>query len=361
MQMATEQGAGGGRDPLAGTAYAASGVLGRGATGTVYAARHRGLGKRVCVKLVHAGLTSNRETVDRMRIEAQAMAALDGHPNLLTVSDLGQTPSGQAFLVTERLHGRTLAEEWKARGEIPVDEAVALVLQLLAGLGAAHALGIVHRDIKPANLFVCDPRPGELHRTLKVLDFGIAKMMAAAPAAQAIAPAAVPTEAGVAIGTPRYFAPEQATGMQLDARADLHAVGAVLYGLIAGRGPFDQYSDLSELVRAIAFHPPAPPSAHARQSIPAWLDRVVMRALEKRPARRFQSAEEMAEALRRGATAETARWDRTQVLEDAPSRTTRATAAAAPRAWAGQAVVAVFVLSVVACLLVAAWRAFGAP
>jgi serine/threonine-protein kinase len=403
MQMATEQGTGGARDPLAGTAYTASHVIGRGASGTVYAARHRRLGKRVCVKLVHPELAGSGEVVDRMRIEAQAMAALDGHPNLLMVSDLGETPSGQPFLVTERLHGRTLAEERRQRVEMPVDEAIALALQLLAGLGAAHAQGIVHRDIKPANLFVCDLRPGETQRVLKILDFGILKMVAAAPAARAIAPAAAPTEAGVAIGTPRYFAPEQATGMAVDARADLHAVGAVLYGLIAGRGPFDQYEDLSELVRAIAFHAAAPPSAHAQQPIPAWLDRVLLRALEKRPARRFQTAEELADALRRGAAAQPARWDRTHILEEsgtapaarpsAPPATptptsvlvpvaradaspipygatvplpTLAVLAAAPRAPGLRALiaglaVAVFVLAFAGCLALALVRAWGAP
>jgi serine/threonine-protein kinase len=272
-------------DPLAGTAYRTLAKLGQGAMGLVVEAEHVKLGKRVCVKLLLASLEGHPDLADRMRLEAQSLARLS-HPYLLAVTDYGETPDGRPYLVSERLHGRTLAEELKARGTLPVTEAIELVTQALLGLGAAHAHGIVHRDVKPANLFVCDAAPGQ-KRHVKVLDFGIAKLVSRA---SAIAPLAFPTEEGVSVGTPRYFSPEQARGAAIDARTDLYAVGLVLYTLVAGRGPFD-HARGAEVVLAHATETPKPLSAVAPQPIPARLDRVVLKALAKDPARRQESAE----------------------------------------------------------------------
>ncbi|MEJ7730015.1 MAG: serine/threonine-protein kinase [Polyangiaceae bacterium] len=310
------------RDPLAGTPYTAisAEVLGRGSMGVVYAAEHRRLKKAVCVKVLHAELAQHRELVDRMRVEAQALAVMDGHPNLLLVSDFGETPAGQPFIVTERLYGRNLLQERKSRGEIPVAEAIDLVCQALAGLGAAHAQGIVHRDIKPGNLFVCDARRSGDARVVKVLDFGVVRLAPFGAAARSVAPLAFPTLEGVSVGTPKYFAPEQAHAHAVDHRADLYAMGAVLYALVAGRGPFDHRQGVLELSRAAVEEAPAPASAYAKQAIPPALDRVLSRALAKLPDDRFQTAEAMAAALRRiDRSTAPPRWDQTEIVV-APAR-----------------------------------------
>ncbi|MEJ7729882.1 MAG: serine/threonine-protein kinase [Polyangiaceae bacterium] len=263
---------------------------------------------------------AKRELVDRMRVEAQALAALDGHPNLLLVSDFGETPAGQPFIVTERLYGRNLLDERRLRGEIPVEEAIDLVCQALAGLGAAHEHGLVHRDIKPGNLFLCEPRRKGEPRVVKVLDFGVVKVAPLGPAARSVAPLAYPTLEGVAIGTPKYFAAEQAMGAPVDPRADLYSMGAVLYGLVAGRGPFDHHRGILELTRAAIEEPPAPPSAYATQRIVPALDGVVLKALAKAPADRFQSAEAFVAALRAiDPTGTPPRWERTEIVPHLPS------------------------------------------
>jgi serine/threonine-protein kinase len=226
-----------------------------------------------------------------MRLEGQALAELN-HPNVVQVTDFGETPAGRPFLVSELLQGRTLQDELKARRFLPVHEAIELAVQMLSGLSAAHEKGIVHRDIKPANLFLC--RTGD-RRVLKILDFGIAKLV---KTSKGIAPLAVPTAEGMALGTPRFFSPEQARGAAVDERTDLYGVGVVLYTMVAGRGPFDHYRSLPDLSVAHAKEVPEPASAHASQPIPAGLDRVLMKALAKEREDRQKSALALIDELR---------------------------------------------------------------
>lgn len=255
--------------------------------GEVVAAEHVALGKRVVVKLLHSKLAERPDHVDRMRLEAQALARL-AHPNLVVVHDYGRTAGGRPYIVMEHLVGRTLRDELKERGRLPPAEAIDLVRQALAGLGAAHAVGLVHRDVKLDNLFVCDPVGGV--RTLKVLDFGIAKVLPKASAPSTPAPLAFPTEEGVALGTPRFFAPEQARGISVDARTDVYSAGLVLYALLAGRGPFDHVHALYDLALAQVEEVPEPPSVHAGVPLPPALERTVLRAIAKHPDDRFPSA-----------------------------------------------------------------------
>lgn len=286
---------------LLGTPYRPLRRLGRGGMGEVIEAAHVGLDKPVVVKLLHRDLNREPRLVERMRIEAQSLARL-AHPNLVVVTDFGQTPEGRTFLVMERLYGRTLREELAARGALPVLEALDLVLQALAGLAAAHGAGIVHRDVKLENLFVCDPDP-QGRRVVKVLDFGLAKVVALMGDGRAPAPSRYQTEEGMLIGTPRYLSPEQASGLAVDARTDVYAIGVVLYTLLAGRDPFEHVKRLLDLLRAHASEVPAPPSRHAPQPIAPDLDRAVMRALEKRPELRFPDAASFAAELSRIAAA----------------------------------------------------------
>ena len=283
-------------DVLDGTNYRAVAWLGSGSMGEVLEAEHVTLKRRVVVKLLLPAFAADVGMVDRLRLEAQAAAALGGHPNIVEVLDFGKTPAGRPYLVMERLVGRTLRQELRARGPLPVAEAVGLARQLLHGLGAAHRAGLIHRDVKPDNLFLCERGQsvnGEGERRLKILDFGIVKVSAG----RGPAPLALPTSEGMAVGTPRFFAPEQAQGRPIDARADLYAVGCVLFWMLTGRDPFQHRLGLFPLLHAHVNELPSPPSALARQTISAALDRVVLCALAKKPADRFSSAEAMTAAL----------------------------------------------------------------
>jgi serine/threonine-protein kinase len=230
-----------------------------------------------------------------MRIEAQALAKI-AHPNLVQVTDFGQTAHGRTFLVMERLRGRNLREELEQRKFLPVLEAMNIVRQSLQGLAAAHDAGIVHRDVKLENLFLCEGTTNR--RNVKVLDFGVAKVIGVAGENTPL-PLAFPTAEGVAMGTPRYFSPEQARGREVDWRTDVYASGIVLYTLVTGRGPFDHHSTLLELTRAHAFEQPATPSSIAPQVVPPELDAAIAKALAKEPLDRFPTAFSFAVELER--------------------------------------------------------------
>src|SRR6185437_14961988 len=154
----------------------------------------------------------------------------------VAVTDFGETGSGIPFLALEQLSGRTLEKELTLRGALPPAEAVQLARELLDALRCAHDAGILHRDVKPENIFLAEPERGG--RILKLLDFGIAKVLPSVSDADGPAPLALPTEEGVTLGTPRFLAPEQARGTSVDQRADLYAAGAVLYAMLTGRDPY---------------------------------------------------------------------------------------------------------------------------
>ena len=294
----------GSEDPshlLDGTRYRFIAELGSGAMGRVLEAEREGLGNRVVVKVLHGHLVARIDAAerarihDRMRLEAQSLARLD-HPNLLKVSDFGVTPAGLTYLVSERLYGRTLGAELKERKSIPVPEAIAIMRQVLSGLSVVHAAGLVHRDLKPDNIFLCGPAGGV--RTVKVLDFGLAKVVAAGSDPRTPAPLLVPTDEGTALGTPRFISPEQARGRRdIDHRSDLYSLGAVLYAALTGRGPFDHTRTIYEMMVAHAKEEPAPPSEHATQSIPSELDLLILKALAKQPTDRFATADELSDKL----------------------------------------------------------------
>jgi eukaryotic-like serine/threonine-protein kinase len=284
-----------GCDPLAGTAYRALGPLGRGTMGQVFEAEHAAFG-RVVVKLLHAELADRPDLIDRMRLEAEVLARLN-HPNIVRFLEFGVTLEGRPFLALERLVGDTLRAELAARGRLSVAEAIDIAHQTLEGLAATHAVGILHRDIKPANLFLLAP-VGVGPKGVKILDFGVAKVIAqrgAGPGGPA--PLLVPTAPGMTIGTPRFLSPEQIRGRPLDPRTDLYAVGLVLYTMLVGKGPFDDISDLAQMMRAHLDLIPPLPSGYV-PGVPRRLDRIIMKALAKRPEDRFGSAAELLAELK---------------------------------------------------------------
>ncbi|EYF04769.1 Hypothetical protein CAP_4245 [Chondromyces apiculatus DSM 436] len=259
-------------------------LLGQGGMGEVYEAEHPALGRRFALKVLHRDLHDCPDSAARLADEAHLLGRIR-HPGVVQVIDLGMTGDGRPYFVMELLSGRDLSIALARRGAFPPAEALALVAQLLATLDAVHAAGIVHRDIKLDNLLLDD------RGALKLVDFGVAR--------SARRPSRSRTAAGAVVGTPRTMAPEQCIpGSAVDARTDLYAVGLVLYELVAGRGPFD---DLCEHPLALRFahcdREPHPPSRFAPQPVPLPVEALILRALEKDPAHRFQSAREMAAAV----------------------------------------------------------------
>jgi serine/threonine-protein kinase len=275
-------------DVLAQTGYRAVARIGQGAMGEVFEVEHELLGRRFAAKVLHRQLAHDMSFIERMRVEAQAMARLR-HPNIVDVTDFCVTTDGRPCLVMERLRGQTLGRELAERGRLPVAECLAVTQEVLSALAAAHRFGVVHRDLKPENLFLHEPQGGA--RRVKVLDFGLARVL---PQASPLAPlpAAIPTATGRLVGTPRYLSPEALTGKPVDARADLYSLGLILYILLVGHGPFDHLT-LAETLS----HQPEPPSRFRDEPELRELDAVVLRALKKLPDERFQSAEEMSTTL----------------------------------------------------------------
>jgi serine/threonine-protein kinase len=251
--------------------------------GRVYEARHTRLfSKRFAVKVLHGDLTRQAEVVGRFLREAEATSALQ-HPNIVGVIDVSQLTDGRPFIVAELLEGEQLGDYLEKHGKLSVAEAVSLCRPICQALAAAHEKEIVHRDIKPENLFVIGDG---CNRTVKVLDFGISLVGDAAASL---------TKTGMVMGTPAYMPPEQARGRRVDHRADIYAVGAILYETLTGKPPFERTDPISTL-GAVLTRAPAAPTSLAPE-IPAGLERVVQKAMEKLPERRYASMLELDAAL----------------------------------------------------------------
>jgi beta-lactam-binding protein with PASTA domain/predicted Ser/Thr protein kinase len=246
--------------------------LGAGGMANVYLAEDEVLGRRVAIKILNDRHAGDDQFVERFRREAKNAAGLS-HPNIVSIYDRGEA-EGTYYIAMEYLDGRSLKELIVARGPAPVNVAIDYARQILAAIRFAHRHGIVHRDIKPHNVLV----DGE--GRLKVTDFGIAR-----------AGASQMTEAGSIIGTAQYLSPEQAKGAPVDQTSDLYSVGVVLYELLTGVVPFSGETPVEIAMKHLS-SPAEPPSAR-RAEIPRELDYVVLRALAKDPADRYQSAEEM--------------------------------------------------------------------
>ena len=282
-------------DPLLGQPYRALRLLGAGSMGEVFLAEHRRFATPCVVKIQHARLAGDPSIADRTRLEVDALSRLN-HANIVSILGSGQTLDERPYIVMEYLRGQTMADEFAARGRLPPLEALSYVCQLLCGLAAAHAIGVVHRDIKPDNLFLCDGPRG--NRLLKVLDFGVACTFPVAHASSPN-PLAVPTATGTVVGALRYVSPEGARAQRVDHRADLYSAALVLYFALAGRGPFDHIQSALLLLSAHVAEEPEPPSRFCKTPIPAELDQAILRALRKAPGERFQSADELREELER--------------------------------------------------------------
>ncbi len=259
-------------------------LLGEGGMGAVYEAEHTGLGSRVAIKLLSEHI-QNERAIARFRREARAMAAVR-HDNVVTVTDTGTDEEGTPFLVMELLEGESLNALIKRERKLSAEAAAAVAVQILGGLAAAHERGIVHRDLKPGNVFLAWASEGE--RRVKILDFGISKFAEAATHEL--------TAEGTMIGTPHYMAPEQARGdKDVDARADLYAVGVLLYRMVAGRLPYNKKPSEGLYEEILGGNPPRP--RELAPDLPEPLEAVILKAMSLEPADRYPTARAMRAAL----------------------------------------------------------------
>ena len=269
--------------------YEIAAQIGAGGMGEVYRARDERLGRDVAIKVLPQTFSTDPDRLRRFEQEARATAALN-HPNILAVYDIGLHDDAP-YVACELLEGETLREALSP-GALPIKDAIAYAVQTCQGLAAAHERGLVHRDLKPENLFIT--RDGRV----KILDFGLAKLVerSSGPVELTVLPAAkAGTAAGLVLGTIGYMSPEQVRGQPVDHRSDIFAFGAVLYEMLSGRRAF-QGDTTADTMTAILKDQPAPLRvAHAH--IPPGLERIVERCLEKNPAARFKSADDLAFAL----------------------------------------------------------------
>lgn len=299
--------------------------LGRGAMGQVYLARDENLVTRqVAVKTVRPDILNDEnlaegEAIARFEREARAAASIR-HPNIVDVTDFGQSPDGVFFLVMEYVDGESLYQLLRREGTLDIQRTVTIMGQVVAGVDAAHDEGVLHRDLKPANIFIMQKRKKASSNAfdgfVKVGDFGLAKIVHADRSESGSKGG--PESRGI-IGTPEYMAPEQMqTDVQLDARADIYALGAVAFHMLGGRPPF--VGDLTQLI-AQKLLQPAPSLLTLRSDLPAEVDRVVMRALAREPSARHATATEWFEELATaaGKKAETSEGSESRLVVMAPT------------------------------------------
>lgn len=286
---------------LLATRYLLEKRLGRGAMGQVYLARDQNLVTRqVAIKTVRPDILTDEdlqegEAIARFEREARAAASIN-HPNVVHVTDFGKSADGVFFLVMEYVEGETLYHLLRREGTLSVSRATALLRQVVAGVDAAHDAGILHRDLKPANIFIMQKRKktgaGSGDGFVKVGDFGLAKIVHADRSDDTSASG--PASRGI-VGTPEYMAPEQMqSGVELDARADVYALGTIAYHMLGGRPPFT--GDITQLIAQKLLQSP-PPLSGLRSDIPAEVERTIMRALAREATNRPASASEWLDEL----------------------------------------------------------------
>ncbi len=279
------------REKIINGRYKINELLGKGGMGTVYLGEHLGIGRQVAVKFLHREYVGSKRAVKRFFREARAAAAIN-HENIIDTLDLGIAEEQDPYLVMEYLEGESLSDLLNRTGPLDFATACGVMEPVLLALGAAHAKGIVHRDLKPDNIFL-------VHREkeaplIKVIDFGISKFLEGDDDSSKL------THTGAFLGTPAYMSPEQFQSVQdVDHRADIYAMGMILYEILTGRLPFDRKGNSYRSVLVDALFTPPRPLKEVCPDCPEQAELVTLRALEKDADKRFQTSEEMLEVLRR--------------------------------------------------------------
>jgi serine/threonine-protein kinase len=260
--------------------------IGSGSMGVVFLAEHQRIERRVAIKVLGPELVSDQRALQRFFVEALATSRIR-HPGIVEVFDCDVDATGRAYIVLEHLEGETLAERLRRAGKLHWSAAGLIARRLADALGAAHEKGIVHRDLKPENVFLVgngrDPTAA-----VKVLDFGVAKLLASEAISRV-------TMRGTVVGTPEYMSPEQCAGAEVDHRADIYALGCILFEMLTGQPPF-LTSTVRELALAHRFRP-APSAAASCPDLPDWLGDLLARMLAKEPERRPASMREVYKSL----------------------------------------------------------------
>jgi serine/threonine-protein kinase len=276
-------------DPLLGRIvddrYRVLAKLGEGGMGAVYQVEHVHMGKYMAMKLLLREFSGNRDLVRRFRREAQAVSRLT-HANTVQVFDFGRTADGAMYMVMEFIRGENLAAVLDREGPLPARRVARIVSQVCASLSEAHGLGIIHRDLKPENVMLL--RTKDERDIVKVLDFGLAKLRERDEGA---------TSHGSLVGTPYYMSPEQIKGGDIDARSDIYSLGAMMYKTVTGDPPFHAPSPIAVLTKHLQDPPRPPREARPDLAIPAALESVILRAMAKSREARYQTVDELRQAV----------------------------------------------------------------
>jgi len=259
--------------------------IGAGGMGTVYLAEHVLLKRPCAIKLIRPEKAGDAKALARFEREVQATAKLT-HWNSVEIFDYGRADDGTFYYVMEYLPGMNLGALVDMHGPLPAERVIHLLVQVCDALGESHRLGMIHRDLKPANIFAT--KLGNIYDVAKLLDFGLAKPLAEEGDAAL-------TQEGAITGSPLFMSPEQASGEQVDARSDIYALGVVMYYLLTGRAPFSGENPMRLLLAHVQQTPPPP--SELVPDVPADLEAIVLRCLEKDPARRFPDTESLRSAL----------------------------------------------------------------
>ena len=264
-------------------------LLGEGGMGAVYEGENVRIGHRVAIKVLHSDIATRGDVLERFEREAQAAGKI-GSDHIVEVYDLGELPDGARYMVMEYLEGENLSSRVQSRGRMTSDAIAPIMMQLLEGLGAAHAAGIIHRDLKPDNIFlVREKKTGA--DFVKIVDFGVSKFNRSSPEG-----AMSMTRTGTVIGTPYYMSPEQAKGSKhTDHRSDLYSVGVVLFECATGRVPF-QADTFNELMFKIVLEPPPDPETLVQGLDPRFAA-IIRKAMAREQDARYQNAAEMKREL----------------------------------------------------------------
>jgi len=277
-------------DPLIGRVidgkYELKAQLGKGGMSVVYRARRVRIGDDVAVKILLDKFVTDDAALARFRREARAAAMLH-HPNVITIHDFGETNDelAPAFIVMEFVRGTPLRDLLSSEGQFPIERAVRMMRGICAGVGAAHRQGVVHRDLKPENILVVAPDDDYEFESVRVVDFGLAKLLADADSA---------SNGGVVLGTPFYMSPEQCMGEPLDTRSDVYSLGAMFYEMVSGERPFGGETVSGVISKHLYEDPPPLPSS---LGLPRRISAAIMQALSKDPDERPQSATDFARLM----------------------------------------------------------------